>query len=116
MIEEDEPTLTITVIQDEGALRLMVAGELDLHTVPQLQQALDTSYGLPHEAFVIDLRHLDFIDSAGLALLIGAHRRLGKDRTLTLLVSTEGQVHQVLELSSFDRFFHIEVAQENASS
>jgi anti-sigma B factor antagonist len=116
MIEEDEPTLTITVIQDEGALRLAVAGELDLYTVPQLQQALDKSYELPREALILDLQYLDFIDSAGLALLIDAQRRLGKDRALMLLVSTEGQVRQVFELSHFDRYFHIQVAHEEKLS
>ena len=106
--EEDEATLTITVHPSEGALRISVAGELDLYTAPEMQQALDKACDPVPKELIFDFRDLDFIDSAGLALLINVYRRLGENCAITLRVSPEGQVRQVMELSRFDRFFHVE--------
>lgn len=108
MNDEEEPALTITVHPNEQALLITVAGELDLYSAPQMQQALENACDLAPKALILDFRALDFIDSAGLALLVDVHRRLSKSSVLTLRVSPEGQVREVLELSRFDRFFHVE--------
>lgn len=113
MTEENEPALTVTVDSDERSFRITVGGELDLHTAPRVQQVLDRVYDAPPGELVLDFRHLYFIDSAGLAMLVDVYRRLNKSSVLTLRVSPEGQVRQVLELSRFDRFFQIDSSHQD---
>jgi len=106
---DDAPPLTVTMHEAGRSRRLEVAGELDLNTVPRLQQALETALAPLPEQLVLDFRHLDFIDSAGLALLISLRRRFRDHPAfLTLLLASEGQVREVLELSRFDQFFQFE--------
>ena len=112
---DDVPPLAITVHSTERSLRVEVSGELDLNTVPLLQQALETALAPLPERLFLDFRHLEFIDSAGLALLVDLHPRFRGHHhpsSLTLLVPVEGQVREVLELSHFGQFFHIEYGDQ----
>ena len=62
--------MTITADTATGTTWLRVAGELDLLTAPELNDALHAA----GEDVVLDLRDLTFVDSTGLAVLV-AHRR-----------------------------------------
>lgn len=84
---------------------LTVAGELDVVGAPELRQHVmhAVSDGLHH--LVLDLTGVDFIDSFGLGVLIGALKRVRLlDGDLQLVV-TEPRVRRVLELCDLDRVF-----------
>lgn len=50
----------------EGGLTARVEGEIDLANVQKLREALD---GEPDRPLVVDLSHVTYIDSAGIAVL-----------------------------------------------
>lgn len=54
---------------------LTLSGELDLFTLPRLQQALAAAEAGDAPRVVVDLRNLSFIDSAGVVALIRATER-----------------------------------------
>lgn len=86
---------------------LTVAGELDVVGAPELRQHVmhAVSDGLHH--LVLDLSGVDFIDSFGLGVLIGALKRVRLlDGDLQLVV-TEARVRRVLELCDLDRVFSL---------
>lgn len=58
---------------------LAMAGELDVFTAPQLRSALNAAAPGREEILVLDLRGLSFIDSSGLAVILGAHERALRD-------------------------------------
>lgn len=59
----------------EDVVWLAVAGELDVFTAPTLRAAL-REIGLSEgDSLVLDLRGLSFMDSSGLAVVLGAHER-----------------------------------------
>jgi anti-sigma B factor antagonist len=58
---------------------LAMAGELDVFTAPQLRSALNEAAPKRDETLVLDLRGLSFIDSSGLAVILGAHERALRD-------------------------------------
>ena len=99
-------TAELTVDQqvtDKGHV-IAVVGELDLTTVGQLRDIL-----LAHAAeqgsdrVIVDLTQVEFIDSAGLALLVEARKRLATDsRTLYLVIAQGKQPERVLRLVRFD--------------
>ena len=57
---------------------------------------------------VIDLANVDFIDSAGLGMLLLARDKISKNKGQIILKSPQGQVNKMLELSKFDTIFLIE--------
>ena len=52
-----------------------VAGELDLYTAPTLRNRLLEQSQAGHHTIIVDLSQLEFTDSSGLGVLIGAYKR-----------------------------------------
>jgi anti-sigma B factor antagonist len=88
--------LTVTV-SDGDPVALVVDGQIDAHTAPELDGVL---IGLPGDRSVtVDLSSVTFIDSSGLRVLVRADKRLdagGGD--LTLLRPSE-PVRRLLEIT-----------------
>jgi anti-anti-sigma factor len=66
--------LTIRVRRDRGYAIVAVAGEVDIATVTRLRERL-FELAASGRTLVVDLDQVSFIDSAGLAALVGAARR-----------------------------------------
>ncbi|MGY5540478.1 STAS domain-containing protein [Vibrio brasiliensis] len=58
--------------------------------------------------FTIDLRKVDYIDSAGLGMLLNMHNYLGQDDGMIKIINTLPQVRKILTISRFDKKFVIE--------
>ena len=92
-----------TRAQHDGSTLVALAGELDLHRVPALAEALQATAG----RVVVDLQEVTFLDSATLALLVQEHERLqaaGQD--LTVLVGEQTPT-AVFVLTGIDRILTI---------
>ncbi|MFD4641900.1 STAS domain-containing protein [Lentzea sp. NPDC058436] len=76
---------------------LAVAGELDIDTVPVLSARLDADVTGKHA--VLDLAHLDFMDSTGLALVLDWHRRLLEGGGQLRIAAAQGPVRRLFELA-----------------
>jgi anti-sigma B factor antagonist len=87
---------------------VVVHGELDIDGAPALRAALiETIDERPGQHVIVDLEGVEFIDSAGLGVLLGGlERARGADGDLTL-VSTGQSVIKVLELTGLTRVFEI---------
>ena len=94
---------------------LVVRGDLDLDTGPGLRQALaDAIRENQGRRIVVDLEGVDFIDSAGLGVLVaGRERARGEDGDL-VLVATGRSVLKVLELTGLNRVFEIHASRTAA--
>jgi anti-sigma B factor antagonist len=90
--------LELATRRDDGCLTIGVAGEVDLATVPSLEQALAEGAAEEPNAIVVDLTRCVFIDSSGLALLVRS-ARAGDSRRIVALASANGQVERALEIS-----------------
>ncbi len=94
---------------EKGGALLRVIGELDLTTVSLLREPLLTL--VADEAarqVIVDLQNVEFIDSAGLALLVEARKRLAADSRLLHIVLTQGQQpERVLHLVRFDTIMRL---------
>ena len=90
--------------ESDKGLVLDVSGELDLTTVAMLRDPLLAQAATVRLSnLIVDLTRVEFIDSAGLALLVEARKRLASEsRTLTLILSPGRQPERVLRLVRFD--------------
>jgi anti-sigma B factor antagonist len=96
--------LTVSHRQDSKGAVVEAVGEVDLTTAPQLRESLLAAVnGADKSAVIVDLSRVDFIDSAGLALLVEARKRLTPEgRTLNVLLTPGRQPERVLKLGRFD--------------
>ncbi len=90
--------------QDVKGSIVEAVGEVDLTTAPQLRENLMAAvHGAAKSPVIVDLSRVDFIDSAGLALLVEARKMLSPEgRTLNILLTPGRQPERVLKLGRFD--------------
>ena len=77
----DPPTselVTVTVSTSGTVVRVTAAGEVDSTSAPVLREQIDAVLDSGAPEFVVDLVRVSFLDSAGLCVLAGAHRRAGE--------------------------------------
>lgn len=85
-----------------------IEGELDLHTAPELEQALGTVLVRGGRNVVVDLVGLLFIDSTALATLVRAQPRFRAKGGRLLLVTEDRRILRTLQITGLDRAFDIE--------
>jgi anti-sigma B factor antagonist len=76
-----------------------VAGEIDSTTAPELRQRLDDLLDGGATEFTVDLRQVSFLDSAGLCVLAGTHRRAVRDGVRMRLLASSRAVVRPLQIT-----------------
>jgi anti-anti-sigma factor len=104
-------SFTITTQPTVHSTTVRVAGEVDLACAHRLRAALR---GLTGDA-VLDCSELSFIDSTGLSVLLGAHRRFEAEGRRLRLVGVSPAVHRTLHVAGLDRVLLVEVAEQTVS-
>ncbi|MFD4555599.1 STAS domain-containing protein [Streptomyces sp. NPDC058469] len=87
----------------DGTLVVAVAGEIDQETGGSLREVLE----LPEDVaprVVIDLRHVTFMDSSGINILIAVHTRLAEAGGWLRLAGAAPPVLRVIQLVGIDGF------------
>lgn len=99
---------------DGGRCLLTVAGDVDLGSAPALKLALSRVLGDPsYRDVIIDLSRLSFLDSTGLAVLIGFRRRLDDGRRLVIAAPSD-QVLNLFAVTGLSGAFETFVSTEDA--
>ena len=99
--------LALDVNVTDGVPVVAVRGEVDFGTAPRLRELLIAQAMDGNTDVVVDLRAVEFLDSTGLGVLVGAlkrYRTLGGD--LHLVISTS-RIRSVFELTGLTTAFSI---------
>jgi anti-sigma B factor antagonist len=91
------PRLAVRERHEPCASIVVVAGQLDLATVPRLRAALDRAVRRRDPVVTVDLTGLEFIDSVGLSALLNAARRLTRAGGRLRVVCPPGQVRRTID-------------------
>ena len=78
---------SVELVTGDGPAVLRVTGALDLALAPKLQQLVDRAVRQGDGVLVVDLTGVDFLASAGMSVLVRAHREQAAVR-----VVAEGRV------------------------
>jgi anti-sigma B factor antagonist len=92
-----------TIRLAEKEFLISVSGELDLHSVGALQNALDEAITENGDIVVVDLAEVDLIDSIALGALARASRRLREGGGALAVVASNADVVRAFEITSLDR-------------
>jgi anti-sigma B factor antagonist len=84
---------------EDGRGRLTLAGELDIATVPRLQEAVEALLAHEPRELVVDLRTLGFLDSSGLRQFIVLADRAGEEGWTLVLVRPTAPVLSIFQIT-----------------
>jgi anti-sigma B factor antagonist len=83
------PEFSVTRRDADDAVVLQVSGVVDIITAPSLATQLDIALASTPAVLVVDLTKVDFLSSAGISVLVEAHR-LTQNSATSLRVAAEG--------------------------
>ena len=98
--------MTITKNMNGKALEIALEGRLDTMTAPELEVELNKSLG-GADSLVLDFSKLDYISSAGLRVLLSAHKAMSAKGGMKVTNVNE-IVREVFEVTGFADILTIE--------
>jgi len=96
------PQFEAEALELDGVAVVVVRGEIDLVTAPQLEAIVEEAildHGAPRP-LLVDLDECTFMDSTGLAIILRAQDRLGEDPGLAIVCRPDGAPARLLELAA----------------
>jgi anti-sigma B factor antagonist len=97
--------LTIDTDRTPTGQLLRVAGELDLHSSPEVREALEAITLSAGELFVIDLSGITFCDSSGITALVSARNRALAAEAGIALAGVPDHLRRVLQMLGLSDVF-----------
>ena len=91
--------VSIDLMASTTGVLLTVAGEVDSSTAPSLRAVVDTAFADGVRALTLDLDGVTFLDSAGLCVLAGAHRRAAEDGVVLRVVASTRAVVRPMQIT-----------------
>ncbi len=102
-----EPQASFRRDDSGDAPRLEVSGEIDVFTSPSLREELYGMIDGGATTIVIDCSHMDFIDSSGLGVLVGALKRTRERGGDFELLGLNPSTRKVFEITGLTKLFTI---------
>ncbi|HVX16675.1 MAG TPA: STAS domain-containing protein [Acidimicrobiales bacterium] len=106
--------LGLDVTHRDGWAVLAVSGEVDVATAPGLRERLVGLVSEGHHQIVVDLEAVEFLDSTGLGVLVGALKRVRTQGGELALVCTQQRVLKVFEITGLTQVFPIHPSVDEA--
>lgn len=95
--------------KDGDQQEAILSGNLTFDDMTSFRQLIVEFQNASAERWVMDLRNLDFIDSAGLGLLLRLNAAAETcESKLSLRVSPEGKVKNMMDVAQFDQVIPFE--------
>jgi len=111
------PEFELLEVVEPQARIVAIRGEFDLGVVDRARSVLEVASADRERVLVIDLTACSFIDSTGLAAVVGAARALTNGQIRIAIACEEGsEVFGVLQLTGIDRTIPVLPTVEQALS
>jgi anti-sigma B factor antagonist len=108
----DAGNLLIDVSSEGERVVLRLDGELDLASVPTLENAVESATLDDTAELVLDLRGLEFIDSTGLRAILLQDKRSAERGQAFALVRGPEQVQRLMNMTRVDEHLKIVASPE----
>ncbi|MFE3196525.1 STAS domain-containing protein [Embleya sp. NPDC055664] len=82
---------------------LHLEGVLDVRSTTDVRLALHDALDHGDGDLILNLTHVPMLDTTGLGLIVGAHRRAGRRERRLVLIGVNPDVHRVLVLTRLHR-------------
>jgi anti-sigma B factor antagonist len=108
--------LGLDVRQVESFSVVDVKGEIDVYTAPKLREKLIELVSEGSHHVVVNLEGVDFLDSTGLGVLVGALKRVKAHEGSLALVCTQDKILKIFKITGLTKVFPIHGSVEEATS
>ena len=98
--------LNISTTKNAGKTVITLSGKLNTLTSQQLSREFDTA--LPDTTeLIIEMKDTDYVSSAGLRLLVTAHKKMKTQNGTMTINNVRDEVMEVFEMTGLVGVFHI---------
>ena len=91
-----------------------VGGEIDVYTAPRLRESIVAAVEEGRIHLIIDVQKVDFLDSTGLGVLVGALKRVRADGGSLDIVCTQERILKIFEITGLDKVFGLHASVDEA--
>jgi anti-anti-sigma factor len=107
--------MQVRIYEDQRVHIISLQDRVDAFVVASLREQIEPLQAAATQDYVIDLTHVQFMDSAGLAFLVRILKHSRANNGDTVLVwSEQDSANRILRLTKFDQVFHITESVEAA--
>jgi anti-sigma B factor antagonist len=107
--------LGIDVSKTDSHAVVDVKGEIDVYTAPKLREKLIELVSEGSYDVVVNLEGVDFLDSTGLGVLVGALKRVKAHDGSLSLVCTQDKILKIFKITGLTKVFPIHASVEEAT-
>ena len=98
--------MTIEIKKNAKEVTIEVGGRLDTITAPVLEKTIgENTLGM--QSLVLDFKALEYLSSAGLRVLLGAHKKMSKMGSMKV-INVCADVMEIFEMTGFADILNIE--------
>jgi anti-sigma B factor antagonist len=97
----------ITMPESQSQNVFAPEGAIDLHVSPEMRASLRAIIDEKPKRLVVDLSRVPYVDSSGIAVLIGAMQSLELEGGVFMLAGAQEAVQTILESARLDQYFRL---------
>lgn len=91
----------------EGLTTLYLSGEVDVYTAPELKEALYALVQQEHHKVILDLKNVQYMDSTGLGIIIGAIKLSKQMQSSITLQHPSQQLQRLFNITGVADIVHV---------
>lgn len=103
----NEPTTLTTEERPSGVKIIRIHGDLDSMGTHMVEKHFETALDGPARRVVVDMDGVNFISSAGMAMLLVKGKNLRQQNGQLVIANASERVREVLSLAGFNELFDI---------
>ena len=107
--------LSLETRHENGHTIILVGGEIDVYTAPKLRETLIELVSEGSHNVVVNLEGVDFLDSTGLGVLVGALKRVKAHDGSLALVCTQDKILKIFKITGLTKVFPIHASVDEAT-
>jgi len=106
----------LEIIEDEKKEKaiLRIKGRLDATSSATLEVKLSEGYSEGKRHFVLDLRNLEYLSSAGMRLFLAFTKKLKGENGSLKLFGLNKEIFEIIKMGGFEQILHIHDEEEEA--
>ncbi len=92
-----------------GTLIIYLDGDIDHHNARAVRQRIDAKLFIGHpRELVLDLSHVDFMDSSGLGLILGRYTKASELGIGFRVANPNRRIKKILDLAGIERLVRVD--------
>ena len=104
--------LNIETVTHDNYYEVKVAGELDVYTVPELEEVLvPTRQEGTHDIYV-NLENVSYMDSTGLGLFVGTLKVLNQHEKELYILGVSDRIERLFDITGLKDLMHVNKGTE----